>query len=169
MVQNLTSTVATNATETYSISHYDLNLAAIIAAIALLITLLGILYKFGQQVGEIRGVKQVIEAKLEFLDQKYNTKEEIQKIESNLKDKADKNYVDMRLDYLLAERAFMKVEKQSDDIDGKIKFLRDMLDKASGEFKEQAEKELGELEKDVENTKRELERLKHEFQNRPRS
>ena len=88
MVQNLTGVVATNVTGTTSTGQFlDPNLAPIIAAIALLLALGGIIYKYGQQVGEIKGIKQVVEAKLESIEEKYNTSEKIQLIELNIQKK----------------------------------------------------------------------------------
>jgi predicted Holliday junction resolvase-like endonuclease len=85
MVQNLTDIAATNVTTSTPTSQFfDQNLAAIIALIALLLALIGILYKFGQQVGEIKGIKEVVNANLESLNQKYNTTEKLQKMDLNL-------------------------------------------------------------------------------------
>lgn len=109
MVQNLTGIVATNVTETAS-QFYDINFAAIIASVALLLTLFGLLYKFGQQVGEIKGIKQVIEAKLESINQKYNTTETIQKIELIIKDKVDRDYMDSHIGQL--EEKLLKINTE---------------------------------------------------------
>jgi hypothetical protein len=81
MGQNLTGAVATNATETALTISYDINLAAIIGSISLLIILLGVLYKYALQLGELKGVKEVIDAKLKLIDEKYDTSKKIQDVE----------------------------------------------------------------------------------------
>ena len=78
MVQNITDAVATNATETTLTISYDINLTTIISIISVIIILLGFLYKYGQQLGELKGVKELIDAKLKVIDEKYNTSEKIQ-------------------------------------------------------------------------------------------
>jgi hypothetical protein len=120
MVQNLTGMiVAANLTGTTT---NDLNyqaLGVIIAASALIITLVvtlaTVLYKNGQQVGEFRGIKQVIEAKFESLEEKYNTSEEIQLIElkiqtmeSKIEMKSNKNDVNNHLSKLDEEIEALK-------------------------------------------------------------
>jgi hypothetical protein len=85
MVQNLTYAVAANTTQAVTTSNYDLNLAAIIAAIALGITITGIIYKLGHLIGEIKGIKQVVDANFETLSQKYIMSEKIHNIELEVK------------------------------------------------------------------------------------
>jgi hypothetical protein len=128
MVQNLTGVVAPNVKEAALTISYDLNLAVIIAAIAVLITLLGILYKYGQQVGEFRGIKQVIEAKFESFNEKYITSEKIQnielkiqKIELNIENKIDKDNVNTHVYEITNQLSKLGEEiealkKQKDDL-----------------------------------------------------
>ena len=100
MIQNMTnlntSEIATSTAFNSSQYSYQ-NMTLIFAAITFLITLFALVYKYGQHVGEMKGIKEVIDAKLESIDQKYNTTEELQNIELNVKDKAEKNYVDKSL------------------------------------------------------------------------
>lgn len=128
MVQNLTGIVATNVTASTPTSQFfNQNLAAIIASIALLLALISILYKFGQQVGEIKGIKQVIEAKLESIDEKYNTSEKIQRIELDIQKleikKSNKDDVNDYLSTLTKELIGLK--KQNDYVDEILKIIVD--------------------------------------------
>lgn len=100
MIPNTTSLnaseIATAAASNSNQFNYQ-NLAVIFAAITVAITLVAIVYKYGQHVGEMKGIKEVIDAKLESIDQKYNTTEKLQKLELNVNDKAGKDYVDKSL------------------------------------------------------------------------
>ena len=145
---NLTSTIVTNATKAASTSNYDLNLAVTIAAIALLLTLLGLLYKFGHHVGEIKGIKELVDANLLALHEKYNTKEEIQKIQSDLKYKADKDYVDMRIKELLADIELRKEFERGKDISNALEILRKEIEKEK--FAKAVETKLDDIEKEKE-------------------
>jgi len=109
MVQNLTGMiVAANVTGTTTNNLNYQALGVIIAATALTITLAvtlaTVLYKYGQQVGEIKGLKQIIDAKIESIDEKYNTSEmiqhiqlDIQKIESKIELKSNKDDVNTHI------------------------------------------------------------------------
>ena len=96
MVQNITGAVATNATETTLTISYDINLTTIISIISVIIILVGFLYKYGQQLGELKGTKELIDAKLKFIDEKYNTSEKIQNIELTVKDKINRDELNTR-------------------------------------------------------------------------
>jgi len=132
MVQNLTGMiVAANVTGTTT---NDLNyqaLGVIIAATALIITLAvtlaTFLYKYGQQVGEIKGIKQVIEAKLESIDEKYNTSEKIQRIELDIqKLESEKSNKDDVNDYLSTlTKELIGLKKQNDYTDEILKLIVD--------------------------------------------
>jgi hypothetical protein len=90
---------------------YDQNFTAIIAGITLAITLLALIYKYAQQVGEMKGIKEVIDAKLESIDQKYNTTEKLQKIELDVQKKANRDSVED----ILSEQA-LSIKKTEYDI-----------------------------------------------------
>lgn len=96
MVQNITGAVATNATETTLTISHEINLTTIISIISVIIILLGFLYKYGQQLGELKGVKELIDAKLKFIDEKYNTSEKIQNIHLIVKDKISRDELNTR-------------------------------------------------------------------------
>lgn len=93
---------------------------------------MGILYKFGQQVGEIKGIKQVIEAKLESIDEKYNTSEKIQRIELDIQKmdskKSNKAEVNDYLKKIFEELIYLK--KQNDNVHEALTLIID------GNFKE---------------------------------
>ena len=88
---------------------------------------MGILYKFGQQVGEIKGIKQVIEAKLESIDEKYNTSEKIQRIELDIqKLESEKSNKDDVNDYLSTlTKELIGLKKQNDYMDEILKLIVD--------------------------------------------
>ena len=112
MVQNLTSTIVASATEAASTG-------TIIAAIALLITLLGVVYKFGQYTGKMEKLEQVVEAKLESIEEKYNTSEKIQNVE------------------LKIQKMESKIELKSniDDVNRHVGEITDHLSKLDEEIK----------------------------------
>jgi hypothetical protein len=82
---------------------YYQNITVIFAAITFTITLFALVYKYGQHVGEMKGIREVIDAKLESIDQKYNTTEKLQKLELDIKDKVSKDYVDTNIDEIESE------------------------------------------------------------------
>ena len=96
-----------------------------------------------QKVSELEQTKKIIDARLEVLDQKYNTAEKIQKIELNVAEKiqnielkveskTDKDYVNMHVygitemvSKLDAKLDALKIQRE--ELDSRIKSLNDEM------------------------------------------
>jgi hypothetical protein len=59
-------------------------IALLITLVTFFIALVGIVYQFGRKLGELEGIKKVIESKMESLDQKYITSGKIEKVELDI-------------------------------------------------------------------------------------
>ena len=100
----------TNATGT-TLTYQDLSV--IIAAVGLFIALFALLYNVAKELGELKGTKAVVESRLEFIDQKYNTIEKIQQVELDNKNKIYKNYADNQFDKLEEKILKLNTELQT--------------------------------------------------------
>lgn len=122
MVQNLTSSVATNATEiTLTTNDYP-NLVEIIAVITIIITLASLLYKYAYQAGEYKKIGELIEAKFETLYEKYNTSEKIHHVELKIRNLESK--IEMKSDKETMNAHVYEITNQLFELSEEVKELK---------------------------------------------
>ena len=105
--------VVTNTTETTLNYQY---LGIIIATVGALLGLGALIFKVGKELGEMRGTKEVVEGRLELIEEKYNTYE---KFEERLN--AERAATDVKFNSQLRE--FRNLESQLDIITKNLGFL----------------------------------------------
>jgi hypothetical protein len=133
--------VVTNTTETTLNYQY---LGIMIAGIGVLIALGALIFKVGKELGEMRGTKEVVESRLELIDEKYSTSEKIQEVDGKL------NTLEARFD---AEReaTAAKFELQSKKLENTINNLgnelRDLRNHLMHRGRDFSDSRIGELQR----------------------